>query len=213
MRWPLGAPRSKIFKRDAPKTQSLSDIKTLVRSNAYLTDPLAVNPTRSAMNAVSARGDLFLTNVTQPFYLLPSCMGGIDAKITNNVLMMNQTMWVVGGPTYGGVDKLAPFSWKVCACCVCVWFSFHARVVTLYRIGTSTSRQCHRGLAMVCLILVKQIFSNMIGLCIKVVLLARARDTTAGGARVKSRLLMIFTCHLILLLLLCHIHCAGTVVQ
>jgi len=107
-----GASRSRIFQRDAPKTRTMADIKTLVRSNAYLTDPLAVEPTRSAFNAISSRGDLFLPNITQPFYLLPFCLGGIDAKITNSAMMQKLNFLVVGGPTYGGVDKLAPFNWK-----------------------------------------------------------------------------------------------------
>jgi hypothetical protein len=101
--------RYMIFNRDAPAASTIEDVGALMRYNAFLTDPLSVNPVRSPENAIAARcrqcavivltgcvrSDLAWTNVTYPFGALGSrCHGATDAKVTSNAYMLNHTVRV-----------------------------------------------------------------------------------------------------------------------
>jgi len=96
--------RAKIFRRDAPKVQTLQDMKNIMRYNQWQTDPLSLD---DACKGISARCDLNSpqkTNTMNPY----SAFGGIDAKITSNEISGSLQAWAVNGPTW---DSQPPFAW------------------------------------------------------------------------------------------------------
>eukprot|EP01123_Difflugia_compressa_P005486 TRINITY_DN172_c0_g1_i5.p1 TRINITY_DN172_c0_g1~~TRINITY_DN172_c0_g1_i5.p1 ORF type:complete len:523 (+),score=92.62 TRINITY_DN172_c0_g1_i5:74-1642(+) len=96
--------RAQIFRRDAPSVETIDDMKTIMRYNEYQSDPLSL---QDACRGISARCDLNVpwANNTLNSY---SAFGGIDSKITSNILASKQQAWVVSGPTW---DSQPPFAW------------------------------------------------------------------------------------------------------
>ena len=108
-----GAPRARIFARDAPKVKSWAAFKKLVRYNDFEADPVCASSdhhgTRSGSCAIAARGDLPLGK--------GSAFGGIDAKVLK-VSSMHAVLPPSGrpplveaqsGPSH---DQQQPFSWS-----------------------------------------------------------------------------------------------------
>jgi hypothetical protein len=111
-----GCPRNLIFAREAPKTQTLSDVQRLMRFNEWNTDPLSSFPQRSPANTIASRKDLAPTNVSYTIeYIRPECDGAIDAKVTSDGLMQAAQFTAVAGPTWGGKNNLPPFDWSAAA--------------------------------------------------------------------------------------------------
>ncbi|KNC85117.1 hypothetical protein SARC_02672 [Sphaeroforma arctica JP610] len=81
-------PRAKIFKREAPKVNSMDDAKRLIRYNHWQDDPLSL---KDARNSIASRYDLSPKN--------PSAFGAVDGKITNWVQMRKLKVTAVCGPT------------------------------------------------------------------------------------------------------------------
>jgi len=97
-------PRAQIFHRDAPKVETMEDMKKIMRYNEYQTDPLSLH---NACSSISARCDLNVpwTENSSHNY---AAFGGIDSKITDHVLVSNMEAHVVAGPTW---DSQPPFAW------------------------------------------------------------------------------------------------------
>jgi len=96
--------RAQIFQRDAPKVETLEDMKRIMRYNQYQTDPLSL---QDACRSISARCDLntpWLNNSLNSY----SPFGGIDSKITDASMVPNLDSIVVSGPTW---DSQPPFAW------------------------------------------------------------------------------------------------------
>lgn len=96
--------RAQIFRRDAPSVANMDDMKRIMRYNKFQTDPLSL---RDACRGISARCDLntpWSNNTLNGF----SAFGGIDSKITDNILIQNHTCWAVNGPSW---DNQPPFAW------------------------------------------------------------------------------------------------------
>lgn len=110
----LGAPRARIFRREAPKVVDWADFKHLIRYNNFENDPicapLSQTHKRSGDCAISARGDL-----PGPH---GGAFGGIDAKV-----IKVSNMHSVQPPTRGSAppaveaqagpshDQQPPFRW------------------------------------------------------------------------------------------------------
>lgn len=89
--------RAKLFRRDAGLVRSLEDMKVLMRSNNYKTDPYSDDdPTQ----AICARGDL-----------LNRTMGCYDGKVTDFARAMRFEAEAINGPTTNN-GSLKPFSWN-----------------------------------------------------------------------------------------------------
>eukprot|EP00697_Spironema_sp_BW2_P001390 gnl/Spiro4/11857_TR6258_c0_g1_i1.p1 gnl/Spiro4/11857_TR6258_c0_g1~~gnl/Spiro4/11857_TR6258_c0_g1_i1.p1 ORF type:complete len:639 (+),score=202.96 gnl/Spiro4/11857_TR6258_c0_g1_i1:29-1918(+) len=110
--------RGQIFARDAPQVASLADMQRIIRSNAYLSDPLATqgcrsNPPSSPINAIAARGDLGQKHGDYAFDGLGfSDELSTDAKVTSAQRLRggDQGCTLVQGPTTGN-GLLPVFSW------------------------------------------------------------------------------------------------------
>jgi len=96
--------RAQIFRRDAPSVQTMDDMKKIMRYNQYQTDPLSLH---DACKQISARCDLN-TPWAGPTLNGWAAFGGIDSKITDNVMIKTQSAWAVSGPTW---DNQPPFAW------------------------------------------------------------------------------------------------------
>ena len=111
-----GAPRARIFARDAPKVKSWAAFKKLIRYNDFEADPVCAPPKRAGDHhgvrrgscAIAARGDLPLGK--------GSAFGGIDAKVLK-VSSMHAVLPPSGkpplveaqsGPSH---DQQKPFRW------------------------------------------------------------------------------------------------------
>ena len=71
-------PRYNIFKRGMAAVLDEHSAKQIIRFNEFKTDPLSVDPVRSAENAIAARSDLNPANKHYPFAALgPRCHGGL----------------------------------------------------------------------------------------------------------------------------------------
>lgn len=92
-------PRAQIFARDAPKIESLSDFKQVIRSNNWQQDPLSLG---HPSHAVAARYDL-------EDELMFSLDGAIDAKVTTSAMLEQMTCEAESGPTYA--DGNTVFEW------------------------------------------------------------------------------------------------------
>lgn len=92
-------PRAQIFARDAPKIESLSDFKQVIRSNNWQQDPLTMG---HPSHAVAARYDL----EDEPMFALD---GAIDAKVTTSAMLKQLTCEAESGPTYA--DGNTVFEW------------------------------------------------------------------------------------------------------
>jgi hypothetical protein len=99
------AARAQIFRRDEHAVQTIDDMKRIMRYNQYQTDPLSLG---DACRGISARCDLntpWATNGTLNGW---AAFGGIDSKITNNLLIKQMAAWAVCGPTW---DNQPVFAW------------------------------------------------------------------------------------------------------
>jgi len=80
-------------------------MKRIMRYNEYQTDPLSES---DACRGISARCDLntpWAVNGTLNGW---AAFGGIDSKITDNLLIQQMTAWAVSGPTW---DSQPVFAW------------------------------------------------------------------------------------------------------
>jgi len=107
--------RALIFARNQSRVVDEPSLRALMRYNNFQADPLAVqgcNPgVPSAMNAISARGDL-----VDPIGGCVPLVGfrpeeGTDTKYTSAAMMAsgNLSSWAQSGPTY---DQQPPFRWS-----------------------------------------------------------------------------------------------------
>jgi len=107
------SPRAKIFARDQGDVEDFESMMKLMRYNDYTNDEFskcACNPPYSAVNAISARGDLNPANGTYPFKLLGHrSSAATDMKFTTLDMFLLQQFLAIGGPTY---DPLPPFEWS-----------------------------------------------------------------------------------------------------
>lgn len=101
--WSMCA-RAQIFRRDQGAVQTMADMQRIMRYNEYQTDPLSL---QDACRGISARCDLNPPWAVNPLNSY-SAFGGIDSKITNNLLAPSRTAAAVAGPTW---DSQAPFAW------------------------------------------------------------------------------------------------------
>lgn len=92
-------PRAQIFARDAPKIESMTDFKQVIRSNNWQQDPLSLG---HPSHAVAARYDL----EDEPMFALD---GAIDAKVTTSAMLKQMTCEAESGPTYA--DGNSVFEW------------------------------------------------------------------------------------------------------
>lgn len=91
--------RHNIFKRDAPGIQTLEEFKKIMRSNNYLSDPLAE---KNPKHTIAARYDLFEEK--------PRHFGSIDSKVTSTSLhKKNMGVFMASGPS---TDGCPAFSWS-----------------------------------------------------------------------------------------------------
>eukprot|EP01062_Namystynia_karyoxenos_P021923 TRINITY_DN18365_c0_g1_i1.p2 TRINITY_DN18365_c0_g1~~TRINITY_DN18365_c0_g1_i1.p2 ORF type:complete len:569 (+),score=213.54 TRINITY_DN18365_c0_g1_i1:81-1709(+) len=96
------APRAEIFRRDAGTVRDIDSYKAILRYNEYVTDPYA-GPTKPC-NAICCRGDLRPGSAA-------SAGGCYDTKVTHYAWVKEMQAEIINGPTRGGTDKIAPFSW------------------------------------------------------------------------------------------------------
>jgi hypothetical protein len=109
--------RPMIFARDAPKIESLEDVKRFIRYNQFQTDPLSqcpgCNPKGNPTLVIANRADLVPTNGTwgnwSQFVGGPYAAGAIDAKIASKLLLESFQGVIISGPTY---DDQVPFQWS-----------------------------------------------------------------------------------------------------
>jgi hypothetical protein len=92
--------RSRIFRRDANKVETIADMQHMMQYNDYLNDPIS---DRNPCNSIAARCDL--TNSGD----LGDCSGALDAKITNSEWVKHLKASIISGPTH---QSLAPFKWS-----------------------------------------------------------------------------------------------------
>ena len=90
--------RARIFARDAPGVQHVTDMQRLMQSNDYKNDPLSLG---DPGNAISSRFDL----ATGPSQYI---VGGIDTKIVSLRLLSQNRCYAISGPSH---QSLPPFSW------------------------------------------------------------------------------------------------------
>jgi len=96
--------RANIFRRDHDKVHDMPTFKRMMRYNQWQTDPLSE---QDACKGISARCDLnppWAVDTLNTY----SAFGGIDSKVTNNIMSRSRTCEAVSGPTW---DSQAPFSW------------------------------------------------------------------------------------------------------
>lgn len=91
-------PRARIFRRDAPQVEALSDLKRLLRYNDWKNDPLSEG---HASNTVSARYDL---ESGAKF----SLDGGIDTKVSSYSMAKTLETEAISGPT---CDQNPVYTW------------------------------------------------------------------------------------------------------
>jgi hypothetical protein len=96
-------PRALIFKRDAPSVTNMDDMKRIMRSNDYQSDPYSLH---DACKAVAARCDLNTPWGDNDGYV---AYGAIDCKITDQTLIQSNTAWAVSGPAW---YSQPPFAWN-----------------------------------------------------------------------------------------------------
>mmetsp|Transcript_40765 Transcript_40765/g.80001 ORF Transcript_40765/g.80001 Transcript_40765/m.80001 type:complete len:142 (-) Transcript_40765:243-668(-) len=95
--------RSQIFKREAPKAASVTDVQRLIRYNEYQTDPVSQH---DPALAVSSRYDLRPGPRGAAF-------GAVDAKVSSFQLLAQApyAALALSGPTTEGLSQTPPFSW------------------------------------------------------------------------------------------------------
>jgi len=81
--------RANIFRRDAPKVQTIHDMQHIMRYNEWKTDPLSGG---DACNSIAARCDLSTSE--------PDASGALDAKLTSYELFSKMQARIIGGPTH-----------------------------------------------------------------------------------------------------------------
>lgn len=89
-------PRAMIFRRDQGTVVDMNSFKTILRSNAYKTDPYAKG---SPYGAICSRGDL-----------AGDTGGCYDTKVTSASWLAVERADVLNGPTTAG-NTLPPFAW------------------------------------------------------------------------------------------------------
>lgn len=94
------APRAELFRRDASKVRNIDDLKHVMRSNNYKSDPYA---NQDPTSAICARGDLIK--------LKPAPSGCYDGKVTDMQMAQRFESEAISGPTTNN-GTLPPFSWK-----------------------------------------------------------------------------------------------------
>jgi len=96
--------RAQIFHRDAPKVETMDDMRKIMRFNEYQTDPLSLH---DACRSISARCDLnspWAVDTLNNY----SAFGALDSKITNQAMVPKMENIAVAGPTW---DSQPPFAW------------------------------------------------------------------------------------------------------
>jgi len=107
-------PRAKIFRRDAPTTYTLEDMKRLMRYNDWQHDPFAAagyggeSEPRSPENQIASRYDLIPPNETQTKPELRSPFGNTDAKLVSSADVRAMRFHAISGPTH---ETQPVFSW------------------------------------------------------------------------------------------------------
>ncbi len=120
--------RRLIFERNQSMVTDVETMQNMIRFNNYLNDPLSVVPykkenncsgfpTRNAETSISARADLTPLNSNWcdlTFDIGAQDLAGIDGKIISlrSVFEKGIGMWLVNGPTNGGLSDLPVFSWN-----------------------------------------------------------------------------------------------------
>ena len=106
----IGAPRSKIFRRDEGKVVDLQSFKNILRYANY-TDPYAISAETGKVNygcALCMRGDLGGNGTA-------GAGGCYDTKVTSSTLFANMSCHAVSGPSSMASSTesvLPPFSWR-----------------------------------------------------------------------------------------------------
>ena len=106
----IGAPRSKIFRRDEGRVVDLQSFKDILRYANY-TDPYAVDPKTGRVDygcALCMRGDLGGNGTG-------GAGGCYDTKVTSSTLFANMSCHAVSGPSSSAsssANVLPPFSWR-----------------------------------------------------------------------------------------------------
>jgi len=96
--------RAQIFRRDQGAVQDMDGMKKIMRYNEYQSDPLSL---KDACRGISARCDLN-TPWSENTLNSMTAFGGIDSKITDNLLVPKLVSTSVTGPTW---DSQPPFAW------------------------------------------------------------------------------------------------------
>eukprot|EP00668_Euglena_longa_P003718 GGOE01004364.1.p1 GENE.GGOE01004364.1~~GGOE01004364.1.p1 ORF type:complete len:600 (+),score=169.97 GGOE01004364.1:147-1802(+) len=91
--------RARIFQRDAPKVETLAQLKRLIRYNNFRVDPLSQG---MASHAIAARYDLLDGDDA-------TLEGATDAKVTSLKRALNMECETTLGPTS---DQNPPFDWR-----------------------------------------------------------------------------------------------------
>ena len=106
----IGAPRSKIFRRDEGRVVDLQSFKDILRYANY-SDPYAVDPKTGRVDygcALCMRGDLGGNGTG-------GAGGCYDTKVTSSELFANMSCHAVSGPSSSAsspANVLPPFSWR-----------------------------------------------------------------------------------------------------
>ena len=108
-------PRANIFRRDTPATASVADVRALIMSNAYKTDPLALG---FPGNTIGGRFDFLggpLNNTPYDSWFVKGLHGARDGKVfsvaeSTTAAAVGATLYAVNGPPYN--DQCPPFEFS-----------------------------------------------------------------------------------------------------